>query len=98
MAENIGKFIVRDERICGGSPVIKGTRIRVVDIVSQIEFLKKTPDEIIEAHPNLTLAQVYAALSYYYDNLGEMKKKLREDEELISKIKGKYLSKIKAYA
>lgn len=98
MVEDIGKFIINDKRICEGSPVIRGTRMRVVDVVAEIEFLKKTPDELVEAHPNLTLAQIYAALSYYYENLEEMKKKLREDEELISKIKEKYLSKVKAYA
>lgn len=98
MAENIGKFIIKDKGISSGSPVIKGTRIRVIDIAIESEYLGMSADEIVRAHPNLNLSEVYAALSYYYDNLEEMKKKLGEDEELISKIKEKYLSKVKAYA
>ena len=27
-----------------------------------------TPEEILEAYPNLSAAQVYAALSYYYEH------------------------------
>jgi len=48
-------YIVKDKRICDGSPVIKGTRTRVVDIVIEYEYLNRTPDEIISAHPHLKL-------------------------------------------
>jgi uncharacterized protein (DUF433 family) len=31
-----------------------------------------TPEEILEAYPNLSAAQVYAALSYYYAHRAEV--------------------------
>jgi uncharacterized protein (DUF433 family) len=37
-------YIEIDKRICGGSPVIKGTRVRVVDIATEYKYLNQTPD------------------------------------------------------
>ncbi|HEX5245292.1 MAG TPA: DUF433 domain-containing protein [Tepidisphaeraceae bacterium] len=66
--------------LCGGKPCIAGTRIRVFDIASlaQSGYL---PDEIIERYPSLTLADVHAALSYYYDNRNEIERQAAEDEK-----------------
>ena len=46
-------YIEANEKICGGSSVIKGTRTRVVDIAIEYEYLNHTPDEIISAYPIL---------------------------------------------
>lgn len=50
----------------GGAPVIAGTGIRVLDIAMRYEVMQMTPEEILIAFPHLTLAQIHAALSYYY--------------------------------
>ena len=50
--------------ICGGKPRITGHRIRVEDIVIWHKRLGLSPDEIISQYPSLSLADVYAALSY----------------------------------
>ena len=39
-----------------------------------------TPDEIVEAYPHLTLAQVHAALAYYWDHRDEIEQELREEQ------------------
>lgn len=49
--------------ICGGRPRIKGTRIRVSDIVSALGA-GETIAEILEDFPYLTEADIYAALDY----------------------------------
>ena len=59
--------IGRIEGICGGEPIILGTRISVVRIV-QLFRAYGSVDEILESTPHLTPAQVYDALSYYYDH------------------------------
>lgn len=61
-------YIVKNPKICGGVPIIKGTRIRVIDIAIEYERLGMTPDEILEAHPHIQLKQVHDALSFYYEN------------------------------
>jgi uncharacterized protein (DUF433 family) len=53
---------------CGGKPCISGTRIRVWDIYILHERQGKTADEIIGDYPELPLADVHAALAYYYDH------------------------------
>jgi uncharacterized protein (DUF433 family) len=70
--------IEANEKICGGFPVIKGTRTRVVDIAVEYEYLNHTPDEIINAHPYLKLEQIHDALSYL---LREQKGTGRKDKK-----------------
>ena len=53
--------------------------MRVVNIV----FLQKegyTPERMLERYPDLNLAQVHAALMYYYDNSEEIDAYIAEDE------------------
>ena len=67
------------EGICAGRPCIDGTRVRVLDIV----FLEKegyTTEQMLEQYPDLSLAQVYAALTYYHDNQAEIDAYVAEDE------------------
>lgn len=71
---------------CGGKPCIVGHRIRVQDIVLWTEQ-GMTPDDIANAYPQLTLADVHAALAYYFDNIDEINRDVREDEELVARIK-----------
>ena len=73
-------------KICSGSPVIKGTRIRIVDIAIEYKYLNHTPDDIINAHPHLKLEQIHDALSYYYENRAELDKKIKEDKQFIQKL------------
>lgn len=79
-------YIEVNEKICGGSPVIRGTRMRVVDIVIEYEYLNRTPDEIIGAHPHLKLEQVHDALSYYYANRKELDEKIKSDKQFIQEL------------
>ncbi|MEB3343257.1 DUF433 domain-containing protein [Okeania sp.] len=67
--------------ICGGKPRIAGHRIRVEDIVICHEKMGFSPDEIVSQYPSITLADVYAALTYYHDHLEEIRQQILEDEE-----------------
>lgn len=71
---------------CGGKPCIVGHRIRVQDIVLWTEQ-GMTPDEIASAYPQITLADVHAALAYYFDNTEAINRDIREDEELVASLK-----------
>jgi uncharacterized protein (DUF433 family) len=59
-------YIIRDTNIYGGEPIIEGTRTGVRHVILLFQS-GKDPEEIASIH-HLTLAQVYDALSYYYDN------------------------------
>lgn len=60
-------YIVSDDRILGGEPIIKGTRTPVRAIV-ELWRLGVTPEEIPTHLPHVTLAQVFDALSFYSDH------------------------------
>jgi uncharacterized protein (DUF433 family) len=64
-------YIVRDEQILSGEPIIKGTRTPVRAIVETWR-LGIAPEEIPKGLPHLTLAQVFDALSYYSDHQDEI--------------------------
>lgn len=80
-------YITSQKGVCGGKPAIKGTRIRVSQIAIEYERLGWSPDEIVRAHPHLTLAQVHDALSYYYENADEINAEIREDEQVVEELK-----------
>ncbi len=85
--------IVKNLDICGGRPIIDGTRIKVSQIALEFEYLGMSPDEIVQAHPHLTLPQIHIALSYYYQNLNEIKKEVKENKEFIEQLKKDFFSK-----
>ena len=79
-------YVEVNPKICNGSRVIKGTRIRIVDVAIEYEYLNHIPDEIINAHPHLKLEQIHDALSYYYENRSQLDKKIREDKQFIQQL------------
>lgn len=78
-------YIVRNEQILSGEPIIRGTRTPVRAIVENWR-LGVAPEEIPQALPHLTLAQVFDALSYYLDHQDEINSYIESNripEELI---------------
>lgn len=68
---DIGSLMVRSDDMRGGRPRIAGTGVTVRRIVV---WYKQglTPEEITTEIPHLSLAQVYAALTYYHANREEI--------------------------
>jgi uncharacterized protein (DUF433 family) len=64
---DIGTLIISTPETCGNRPRIAGTRITVQRIAVWYKMGMK-PEEIIAEIPHLNLAQVHAALAYYYAN------------------------------
>ena len=57
------RYVIRDDNILGGEPIINGTRTPVRAIV-ELWRLGVTPEQIPTHLPHLNLAQVFDALSY----------------------------------
>ena len=87
-------YIVIDKDVCGGSPIIEGTRTRVIDIAIEYEVLGRSPDEIISSHPHVSLYHIHDALSYYYENRDELDRKIKQDHEFLTRLKGEFPSKM----
>jgi len=74
---------------CGGKPHIAGHRIKVQHIALWHERMGMTPEEIGAAHPGLTLSDVYAALTYYYDHREQIDADIEADEGFVAEREAK---------
>jgi uncharacterized protein (DUF433 family) len=82
------EHIVITPGVCGGKPRIAGHRIKVQDIVIWHERMGMSPDEIVYQHPSITLADVYAALTYYHDHREEIRQQIEEGENFAKQLQG----------
>lgn len=88
---DIGTFIVRTPGTCGGRPRITGTRVTVRNIVTEIK-MDSTPEKIVEESNRLSLAQVHAALAYYYANREELDAAFAQEEAEEDRLEQEYLA------
>ena len=62
-AMNYQRYIVRDPKICGGEPVIKGTRVTVRTVLASLAE-GATIEEILEDFPTLKDRDVRAVIAF----------------------------------
>ncbi len=72
---------------CGGEPHILGHRIKVKHVAVWHEQAGMTPAEIVATYPGLTLADVHAALAYYYDHREEIQAAIAEEDRFVEQMK-----------
>ena len=75
--------IVRIPGVHGGRPVVRGAGVSVQAIAEQSQ-LGRSPQQIVEDFEDvLTLAQVYDALSYYYEHQAEIEGFIAQNREAL---------------
>ena len=79
------EHIEKTPTICGGDPVISGHHLRVMDIVVWHEREGYSSEEIAGMFA-ITLAEVHAALAYYFDHREEIEAELQRDEMAVKRI------------
>ena len=72
--------------IAGGKPRIAGRRITIQNIVVWYERMGKTVDEI-SAEYDLSLAEVHAALAYYFDHQAEIDAQMKSADDFVDQLK-----------
>ena len=55
-----------------GVPLVAGTTMKVVELVTEKLAHGSSPEELQYQHPYLTLGQIYSALAYYWDHRTEL--------------------------
>lgn len=68
-------YIEKDPSKYEGKAIIKGTRIPVASLVNHYRS-GMSVEEIIEGFPSLSPAQLFDALSYFFDNKDEIAREL----------------------
>ena len=94
--KHVYAHITKDPEVCGGKACIDGTRISVADIVCLLDE-GYSPERMLNVFATpLTLSQVHAALTYYYDHKDEIEASFAEDEKIVAehdRKRAEYLSR-----
>lgn len=83
-------IVLRPNRDGQSRAFIEGTRVRVQDIYFLSEVDGKSSEEIVAELPHLTLGQVHAALSYYFDHRDEILEEIREDDAFAAQMRAQF--------
>lgn len=88
---DIGSLIARSDDVRGGRPRVAGTGVTVQRIVG---WYKQglTPEEISTEIPHLSIAQVYAALTYYHANRDAIEADMAAEETEAQHLEKRYAS------
>jgi uncharacterized protein (DUF433 family) len=83
-------FATQIELDSQGVAWVGGTRVKVTEIVLDKMAYGWSPEEIHFQHPHLSLAQIHAALTYYYENQvaldARIRKSLDEGDRLTAEV------------
>ncbi len=79
------RYIEINPTIAGGKPRVARHRITIQNVVIWHEYMGKSADEIA-AEYGLRLAEVYAALAYYFDHRTEIEQSICDDEIFVASL------------
>jgi uncharacterized protein (DUF433 family) len=91
-APTMDALIEKDPKLRGGRPILAGTGTTVRTIAGLYK-LGFTAEEIATQLPHLSLAQIYAALTYYHLHVDEIEADIEADsEEALKRLASIYIS------
>jgi uncharacterized protein (DUF433 family) len=67
-------------------PGLGGTKVKVTEVVLDKMTNGWSPEEIHFQHPHLSLAQIHAALTYYYENQSALDEQIGRGLDASSKL------------
>jgi len=80
-------LISRDER---GIAYIADTKMKVRQIAVEKNVWGLTPEEIQQGHEHLSLAQIYAALAYYYDHKADIDAEIEQVKREVEALRARH--------
>ncbi len=89
IGSGLADFIVKTPGVCSGQPRIAGTRIKVKHVYTWVERMGMTPAQVVAEYPHLTMAQVHAALAYYWSHPDEIHQDIEDEEKLVAELNAK---------
>lgn len=78
--------ITRDDDVLGGEPRIDGSRVGVRHVATRVIDGEQSPAGVADQF-DITLSDVYQALSYYYGHIDEMRELRRANEEAFERVR-----------
>ena len=71
------RYLTQIPGVCGGLPIIEGTRIAVHDVIGLI-VNGAAIEDVLRSFPDLKKAQIYECLAYYEDHRTEIDASIAE--------------------
>ncbi|NES80951.1 MAG: DUF433 domain-containing protein [Moorea sp. SIO2B7] len=68
-------------------PLIAGTTMKVVELITSVKAYQWTPEELHENYPHVSMSKIYAALSYYWDHKEEIDSEMERIEQWVDKMR-----------
>lgn len=65
------------------------------DVAIEYEWQALSPEEICQQHPGLTLAQVHAALAFFYDHREEIFREIEADRAAVEDFKSRFPDQVR---
>ena len=84
MVAVLNSLIEIDEK---GIPWISGANTKVVEVVLDKLAHDSSPEEMHEQYPHLSLAQIHAALSYYYEHQAEVDADIEQRDRYVENLR-----------
>ncbi|HLQ76575.1 MAG TPA: DUF433 domain-containing protein [Terriglobia bacterium] len=84
MVAVINSLIEIDEK---GVPWISGANTKVVEVVLDKIAYGWSPEEMHFQHPHLSMAQIHAALSYYYEHQAEVDADIERRDRYVEELR-----------
>ncbi len=70
-----------------GIPWIVGANTKVEEVVLDKLAHNSTPEEMHEQYPHLSLGQIHAALSYYYEHQSEIDAEIERGIQMVEELR-----------
>ena len=87
MSKTLDRHIeIRKNRAGQPRAFIHGSRLRVQDVVIDHQRFGHSAERIAAGYDEITLAQVHAALAYYFEHRESIQAAIREDEALADRM------------
>jgi len=77
--------ITRDADVLGGEPRLEGTRVGVRHVAARAVDSDQSPAHVAD-QLDVSLSEVYEALSYYYAHIDELREFERENEDTFERV------------
>src|SRR2546423_1965011 len=70
-----------------GVPWIAGANTKVVEVVLDKKAYGWSPEEMHRQHPHLSMAQIHAALAYYYEHQAEVDADIERRDRYVEELR-----------
>lgn len=69
-----------------GTPILEGTSMKVVELVTSVKAYGWTPEELLQNYPHITLSKIYSALAYYWDHQSYIDAEIERRDEYAAQL------------